>query len=167
LFEPEPTQLRLDKPHLKGCTPTQFSSNFRTSPAAVVSAQTSDPWCVVSGRGTLTNGDSFVGHASINLDRTVAPGAIWRHTVAIPAGTPAEVLLGIVEAGLCLRDGQTILALEGIGRFTGLPVEFELVAIDGSPDGYAITVRDSTGAVVYELLSEDVVSGDRAIPESW
>ncbi len=32
LIEPGPAQVRLENAHLKGCTPAEFSSNFRTSP---------------------------------------------------------------------------------------------------------------------------------------
>ena len=119
----------------------------------------SDPHCIVIARGTLHNGDEFLGHATVNMDFSVSPGGVWRHFVPSSSDSPEEVFVGRIENGICIRNGRTFIQLFGVGRYTGRPVEFEFFGHDGSTDSYLIIIRDYDGNVVHSALG-DLASGD-------
>lgn len=117
--------------------------SFSSSPAW---SESSDVHCIVTARGELFSGETFLGHATIRTDFTVSPGGFWRHFEKDGSGTPVEVMAGRVEEGICVRNGRTNVVFGGVGRFRGQPAEFLVNAWDGATDSYTISVRDSAEA---------------------
>jgi hypothetical protein len=72
------------------------------------------------------------------------------------------VLVARAESGTCIRNGQTIIVLVGIGRYRGRPVEFVIEMLESSTDVYEIVITDTAGAIVYQSAGY-VTSGDIAV----
>jgi hypothetical protein len=130
--------------------------------ALSVLAQPGGLHCSISGQGVLPNGDGFSGEVNINAEVHFAvPGSIWRHFKIDPSGIPKQVFIGRAESGACLPDGVKTVQLRGIGTLRGRSVEFEVFGRDRgptNPDFYELTIRDSSGAVIY-FVDGNLVSG--------
>lgn len=130
--------------------------------ALSASAQPGGLHCSISGQGMLSNGNGFLGQVNINaLVRSAVPGSTWRHFETDPSGVPRQVFIGRAESGECSSHGAKTLHLRGLGVHQGRPVEFEVFGRDRgptNPDFYELTIRDSTGAVVY-FVDGNLVSG--------
>lgn len=118
--------------------------------------------CSIRGQGILPNGDGFLGEVNIEaLVRSAVPGSTWRHFKMDPSGVPKQIFVGRADSGECFPDGAKTLQLRGKGILRGQSVDFEVYGRDRgsiSTDFYELTVRDTSGAVVY-FVDGNLVSG--------